>query len=370
MLPASAPRPAIALTLEELTPLWLSAALSRQHPGVEVISAQVSDFMGYKPNKARVRVAYNAAGQQAGLPTDLVVKGGFQQSDASGAPTGLDIGLELELMAYTDLTPQLNANTPRCLYVDFDPVSYSGITLIEDLTPRGAIFLKERSSLTYAQAAAFVDAMARFHAQWFDSPQFAPGGVFGPESSLAERTERLHTLYLDQMVRPDHWDVLLAQPRGAALPRQLQDARRIAAAQARLNELLSSCTRTVVHGDEHLGNLYLDADGKPGFIDWCARREPWVIGFTYFLMSTVDPLDRRHWERPLLQHYLQRLVRHGAAAPSFDEAWYLHRCATLFPMLTWLNNSAKWQPEAINTRNTLRAALAVIDHDVLNLLGV
>jgi hypothetical protein len=39
-------------------------------------------------------------------------------------------------------------------------------------------------------------------------------------------------------------------------------------------------------------------------------------------------------------------------------------------MLTWLNNSAVWQPEPVNTRNTARAALAVIDHDALRLLGV
>jgi Ser/Thr protein kinase RdoA (MazF antagonist) len=161
----------------------------------------------------------------------------------------------------------------------------------------------------------------------------------------------------------------VTQPRGAALPRQLQDATRVSAAQQKLNELLRGCSQTIVHGDEHLGNLYLDSDGNAGFIDWCARREPWVIGFTYFLISTLDALDRRRWEEPLLQYYLSRLAHHGAQPPSFAEAWLLHRCTTLYPMLTWFNNSAKWQPESVNTRNCMRAALAVIDHNVLDLLG-
>lgn len=361
---------AIPLTLDEVTPEWLSQAFSLRYPGVSVVSAKVSSFFGYKPNKAKVQVEYDEAGKQAGLPEHLVVKGGFQRLDESGEVTGLDIGLELELMAYIDLTEKLDARTPRCFHVEFDPVSYSGIMLIEDLTPSGAKFLKEAPSLSYAQAAAFVDAMAKFHAQWFDGSQFAAGGIFGPDSSLSERTQRLHTLYLARLVHPEAWSFYLTQPRGAALPRQLQDAGRVAAAQEKLNELLRACRQTIIHGDEHLGNLYLDAEGKPGFIDWCSRREPWVIGFTYFLISTLDPLDRRQWERPLLQQYLNCLNNYGAQAPCFEEAWYFHRCTTLFPFLTWFNNSAKWQPEALNTRNCMRAALAVLDHDVFTLLGV
>ena len=64
------------------------------------------------------------------------------------------------------------------------------------------------------------------------------------------------------------------------------------------------------------------------------------------------------------------LARYGGGAPSFDEAWYLYRCTAVFPFLTWFNNSAKWQPESVNTRNTMRAALAMIDHDTFGLLGV
>ncbi|MDT4861413.1 hypothetical protein FQZ97_960190 [compost metagenome] len=95
-----------------------------------------------------------------------------------------------------------------------------------------------------------------------------------------------------------------------------------------------------------------------------------MIGFTYFLLSTLDVLDRRAWELPLLQRYLARLTECGAQAPSFDDAWHQYRCTSLFPLLTWVNNSAKWQPEAVNTRNAMRAAWAVVDHDALNLLGV
>lgn len=357
-------------TLADVTPEWLSETLCARFPGVEVVSADVGDFFGYKPNKARVQVSYNEAGRRAGLPESLIVKGGFGGAAPGETLSGLDIGLELELLAYAELVPHLDANTPRCLAVRFDPERYRGAMLIEDLAPTGARFLHHAPALSYAQAAAFLDAQARFHAPWLDSPELMSGGHFGPESGLGRRTARLHEGYLDKLVRPEFWDSVIALPRGAALPRLLQEPQRIAAAQERMNELHRACTQTIVHGDEHLGNLYIGADGSPGFIDWCARREPWVIGFTYFLLSTLDALDRRQWERALLQHYLDRLQHYGAKAPDFDEAWQAYRCTALFPFLTWLNNSPKWQPEAINTRNTMRAALAVIDHGTLSLLDV
>jgi hypothetical protein len=299
----------------------------------------------------------------------MIIKGGFRGRTDGESVSGLDIGLELELLAYAEVVPHLDVITPRCIAVRFDPESYTGVMLIEDLAPSGATFLHQTEGLTYPQAAAFLDAQARFHAQWLDSPEFMSGGRFGPESGLGQRTQRLREGYLDRLVRPDHWDAFIALPRGAALPRLLRDADTVSAAQTKMLELHRSCPQTIVHGDEHLGNLFLDHRGNAAFLDWCSRREPWVLGFTYFLLSTLDALDRRKWERPLLGHYLERLKRHGATAPSFEEAWYHYRCTALFPFLTWLNNSARWQPESINTRNTMRAALAVIDHESLNLLG-
>ncbi|MCK8683279.1 phosphotransferase family protein [Pseudomonas umsongensis] len=363
-------QPLIPTRLDQVDATWLSHVLSLRHPGVQVTHVQVSDFLGYKPNKARLHLRYNTVGEHAGLPASMIVKGGFKRTPSGEELSGLDIGLELELQAYQELVPHLNARTPDCFYVHFDPRQYDGVMLIEDLDPSGATFLKHRNCLALHEAEAFIDAMAQLHAPWLDGVAFAEGTQFGPQSPLNERTERLQREYLDQMVHPQRWDALMALPRGAALPRQLQDPQRLAAALQCMKALHRNCAQTLVHGDEHLGNLYFDAQGNAGFIDWCARRQPWVVGFTYFLLSCLDALDRRAWERPLLQRYLVGLEACGAQAPSFDEAWLLHRSTCVFPLLTWVNNSAKWQPESINTRNALRAAWAVVDHDTLNLLGV
>jgi len=126
----------------------------------------------------------------------------------------------------------------------------------------------------------------------------------------------------------------------------------------------------VVHGDEHLGNLFVEPDGRPGFYDLLARGEAWPLGIARFLVPTLDVLDRRAWERSLLAGYLRDLERFGAPVPAFEEAWLAYRCATICPLMVWLNNSSAWQPEATNTANAARASAAVLDHDAFALLGL
>jgi len=113
-----------------------------------------------------------------------------------------------------------------------------------------------------------------------------------------------------------------------------------------------------LHVDPHLGNLYIDADGVAGLLDWQApRRGPWVHDFAYFLISSLDVLDRREWERPLLQHYLDALRAHGVAAvPAFEDAWLAYR-------------QQEFQVEVNNCAVAPRFALAAIDHDTFALLG-
>jgi len=87
------------------------------------------------------------------------------------------------------------------------------------------------------------------------------------------------------------------------------------------------------------------------------------------LPSCPNVADRRRWYRDLLRLYVDRLAAHGVRQPpSHDEAWRLYRCACFYPVVTWLNNSAVWQPEAINTANAVRAAMAALDHDSFGLL--
>ena len=71
----------------------------------------------------------------------------------------------------------------------------------------------------------------------------------------------------------------------------------------------------VIHGDPHLGNLFLDAAGQPSLLDWqLVQRGMWYVDVGYHIASTLTVEDRRASERELLRHYLEQPGRTGCRA--------------------------------------------------------
>ena len=93
----------------------------------------------------------------------------------------------------------------------------------------------------------------------------------------------------------------------------------------RLGELWESGPQTYIHGDTHIGNVFLDG-GRVGFLDWGLSRVSTPLrDASYFLTMAVDPEERRKSERELLRLYLDALRAAGGADIAFDEAWSVHR---------------------------------------------
>jgi aminoglycoside phosphotransferase (APT) family kinase protein len=136
-------------------------------------------------------------------------------------------------------------------------------------------------------------------------------------------------------------------------------------AMEKLRIIDRSGPRCMLHGDFHLGNLYVDRDGAAGVLDWQSTRcGPWAHDFTYFLISALDMADRRDWEKPLLAHYLEQLARHAAPAPSFADAWDAYRMQIVYGLYYWLVNPIEFQAELNNCAVAPRFALAALDHGV------
>jgi hypothetical protein len=357
-------------SFEEVTDEWLTRVLALTYPGIEVLSAQVDPTMGHKPNKARVHLIYNSIGTEAGLTPTLVVKGTFNGTVSRGRI--IDFSNMAELVSYRDIVPRIEINPPRLIYQHWEKEpSESVVMLFEDMAYRNPTYFPNGfATLSYGQAARILQAMARFQAQTWNSPAFEKGGEWGPGTPAGENAARIRSDYFDVLPRSEHWETSVVSPRGAAMPRLLRDADRMATAWFRLVAMLDRHAKVIVHGDEHLGNLALEPEGTPIFYDLLARGEAWPLGLVRFLIPTLDILDRRAWERSLLAGYLADLERFGAVVPTFKEAWLAYRCSTICALMIWLNNSSAWQPEATNTANAARAAAAVLDHDAFGLLGL
>ena len=356
----------VPLTYEAVTARWLSDALQEAWPDVRVTDLRRGAVFGYKQNKFRVAVDY--ADGQRGRPDRFVVKGNFPGQDDPA--TGSAWAMASELRSLRDVVPLVAApQGPTWRYIGVG--EQASAIVMDDMGGGGAIFFDTFRTLDLGQAMAFIDAFARMHASTWNSPMFEAGGAMGPGTLAAENRHMVNQVYFPTFFDTANWEAFVALPRGRVLPRSFQDMARARAAWEALWKLLAQSAMVVIHGDEHLGNLYVDAQGRPGVIDWVARPEHWPIGISYFLLCALDVADRRVWERPLLAHYLTRLSAYGVRdVPSMEGAWFFYRCATIFPMITWLNNSAVWQPEAVNTANVTRAVVAALDHEALRLLGV
>ena len=91
------------------------------------------------------------------------------------------------------------------------------------------------------------------------------------------------------------------------------------------DEMWHAGPATLVHGDTHIGNVYLD-DGRVGFIDWgLSRVSTHLRDVSYFLTMSVDIEERRRHQRDLLQGYLDALRAAGGVDIAFDDAWTAHR---------------------------------------------
>lgn len=78
---------------------------------------------------------------------------------------------------------------------------------------------------------------------------------------------------------------------------------------------------TLAHGDVHLRNWYVAADGQMGLGDWqCCGRGHWGRDLAYTLASALAIEDRRAWEQDLLAFYVDALAAAGGPVVSVDQA--------------------------------------------------
>jgi len=347
-------------TIEELSAAWFTEALSERCPGVSVLDARVVDLIRGASTKIRFELTYRPASGPV-PPTRMIAKGGFGDHSRLRAEMHLH-----EALAYRNFVPTLSVRTPDCYVAHVDEQGRA-MVLIEDLALSNSRFLTLQEPIGYEQAEAFLAVLAGIHARWWNAPELADPNVFGERALISvgvgyllDNTERL--------LAPEMFAEYMVLPRGAATPRVLRDGERLRAGLRRLAEFQRRAGVTVNHGDALLGNLYLTAQGEPGFLDWQPNKGPWSQDISYFLTSALDLPDRRRWETALLAYYLNTLRELGVKAPRFDEAWLLYRRNVLWGFYAWLLNSNAFQSEANNTANCVRFATAMIDHDVYGLI--
>lgn len=335
----------LPLTTEDVTASWLSDAL-----GVEVTSFEVVEVIGGTATKMRLALEYAGS---TDLPSAMVLKGGLDIPEV-GNIVGLT-GYAREVEFFNDVAPSLDIKIPRSFFGAVDPESGQALVLLEDLNDRGVTFGRATSPISADTAAVALDMMARYHALWWESPRLDP---------LARFPGVLEPIIL-YLLGPENWEACMARPRADAVVAEMRDRERVQAAVQTMWERNKEAPRCFIHGDPHLGNMYFEPDGSPGFLDWQgAMCGTWAHDVTYFVIGSLDIEERRKHERDLLSGYLDRLASYGAPAPGFDGAWLAYRRNVMHGFM-WVVNPEALQPEDVNTACATRFATAAVDLESL-----
>jgi hypothetical protein len=349
----------LPIAIEEITRDWLTAALRTKTPGVTVRDFRIVDVVRSTTTKIRLKLELDEAGRRAGIPELVILKGGFETHSRE-----LNHMHEREVRGYRDVFPVVELPSPACYFADYDPEGRQGIIIMDDLVARGVSFCHASRPQKHEQIARRLGVLARFHARTWASPELAPGGRWG---DLVDFFDVMRGFF-DRSTAPETWQRYVASPRGAATSVRFHDRDWMIDSWNRLTRHAQRLTYCVLHGDIHLGNLYVERDGTPGFLDTLASRGPGMLEVSYHISASLDSADRRRSEGALVQHYLDELSRSGADAPAFDEAMRQYGIFLLYGHFIWMTTDPYMQTEAVNTANSARVSAAMIDHDTVGLI--
>jgi hypothetical protein len=372
----------LPLDVSEITPEWLTAALSVRAPGLKVLSREITGERHGFTSLIFVRLELNEAGRRAGVPERIVLKGGFRSFARHFAHS-----YAMEAYAYRDVWPNLTINMPKVYFVDLELARDQTVIIMEDLNARGVTFGHGLRPQSYEMVQRRLSALAELHAATWESPEFEPGGKFYGILPNAPRMLRMHmnesgfirlegdgkgrgseAKQTPPFFSPEGWETLWDERRSqnAAASHAFRDRewnRRALMYSERLSERLPNC---VLHGDTHLGNHYEEPDGTPGFLDSQVRRDPPYFDVSYTITCGLDPYHRRRWERSLVGHYVAEMGRRGVTL-DIDETMRQYALSLHTGFIVFIINDTVFQTPAFNTAHVWRFCQAMMDNNTKEL---
>lgn len=350
----------------KITREFLEQALSEAFPGVKLAAFKIEDAHHGFSTVLRVFLTPAPDSKAKNLPSAVMLKGGFEEFSRQRGQDFTYRSLEMEYRAYKML-PDLGLNMPEIFYLQLDPANRQMVLLMEDLTLKNVRFQRGLSPNNAKQVARRLTALADLHSRTWGSKELEKGGKYG---TLERDGARMFLDYLDHggFTDEEYNTKFVPLPRIQACPAKFHDynwLKRYIAYASKMSESLPNC---VIHGDTHLGNLYEEADGTPGFFDSLSRQEPGISEAAYHICNALDPMERRKHDRDLVAHYRDELIKRGVPVPSLWEMMHQYTTFLVLNLITFFVNPTYYQTEAFNTAHAVRAAMAILDNNGYDLV--
>jgi hypothetical protein len=353
----------LPVEVADLTPQAMTALLAPGHAGVRVTTVEVLD--AHTGTTGRARLALTVDPPDSLAPTVFVKLEPFDPRQRAFVRAG-GIGAN-EAHLYRDLAGELPMRVPRVLAAAVD-TGGGYVTVMEDLVASGCRFPRPDDANVADQARSTVDGLGALHARFWESPRFATDlawvperAGFGADGGHSEESLR----GAGHFVRRALEQVGDEQPPVFRAVGECYATRTGAVLDA-----WDAGPRTLVHGDPHSGNLFLDG-ATVGFLDWgMVSRSPGMRDVAYYCCNSLPTDVRRALQDELLDRYRAILAGAGIALAR-DEAWEQYR---LFSVYSWVSAvstvsvGSRWQPEARAVAAMDRTTAALDDLDALGAL--
>ena len=343
--------PVLPLDVDELTSAWFGEVFGRTVDRVEILDR-------HSGTTGRAHVALHG---EPGVPATAFVK--LAPFDERQRAFVASVGMgTIEARFYRDLAADVPARVPAVWYAQTDGDRY--VMVLEDLVANGCRFPNPDDGDIEFRAQNIVEEMAALHARYWESARFDDGGDLAWLSGRGTGDAGGGTKFVGKAV----------EALGDRLPDSFHRLAGVYLARApEIVQLWNTGPRTLVHGDPHLGNLFVDVkDGdRTGFLDWAMiGRSPGIRDVAYVLCNSIPAGVREAHEREWLARYCEVLAGAGIEV-DVDVTWDQYR---LFAVYSWVcaastaGMGSAWQPLHIGLGGTRRATAACEHLDCVALL--
>ncbi len=332
--------------VDDLTPEFFSSVLGGKVERVELLDH-------HSGTTGRARFALRG---DARVPATVFVK--LPPFDERQRAFVASIGMGVaEARFYRDLAAEVPVRVPRPYFADTDGNEY--LMVLEDLEATGCRFPAPDDDDIADRALDIVEQLAALHAQYWESPRFGDDGDLAWLSARASGDGGGGTTFVRMAVEAlgDRMDPSFHRIADVYL-----------AHAPAIAKLWGAGPRTLVHGDPHLGNLFVDVmhENRTGFLDWAVLgRSPGMRDVAYVLCNSIPAPVRVAHEREWITRYSNMV---GLDA---DDAWRQYR---LFALYSWVaaastaGMGSKWQPLHIGLGGTRRATEACAHLETVDLI--
>ena len=307
----------------EITPEWLNEALeSAGHPnaGVTDVSCeQIAAGVGLMAELSRLKVKYDATTPE--LPETFIVKCAARNDNRAVAQL-LDF-YNREANFYNKVAPTCPFRVPQSYFGAVNPQTYDLVLLMEDLGDVSPI--DQLIGSTEEEAFDKIEKIASLHALWWGKSSLPENSWMYEFMSDPEMEKLRDYVYMPALEPAIEKFASHFGATGADI------CRKVGEQYAQLLDRVTP-TDTFVHGDYRQDNFIYKSDSAEAVImDWqISGAGKAIFDVTYFICQSLQTDLRQRIQKPLIEHYVACLKRHGVEDYGFDLAWEDYRAFVLF----------------------------------------